>query len=94
MAIDTVLVTKFAVSEPQKGMVVVTLKMVCEESGLEVLNQNFSQPKKDAMTVGDVQLRFYAEMQAAIAEWNREQIVFDSAALDNVVANLNSALAP
>lgn len=92
MAFDSVVLTKVSVDEPQDGMVVVTINMTCTGGGVEVINQDFTGIKKNHVSLATVRERLRVEMQAAIDEYKREQVIFTSQALDNAIADLQNSL--
>jgi hypothetical protein len=94
MAIDSVVVTAKEVSEQMDSLWNITLNMVCEESSLEVLNQDFSIKYRTGQDIEVKAKEVQEAMQAAIDEWNAEQEIFDHAKLNAAVTYLNTALAP
>ncbi len=94
MALD-ISVTKVSVSEPMSGQLNVTLNLTCtdpDQEGAEVINRDFTQPRKDAVSIPTVQERFRAEMQDCIDQYLREQVLFTHAVLDTAVAAIQAAL--
>ena len=85
-------VTKVSVTEPQAGMYNVTLKLVCMDGADEVINQNFSEPKKDEIEVPIIQEQFRVRMQETIKRYKREQQLLKSVQLDNAVTTLQASL--
>lgn len=85
-------VSKVSVSEPQSGMYSVTLNLVCLDGVDEVINQNFTEPKKDHIAVSVIQERFRVKMQEVIERYKREQQLLGSVQLDNAVSALEASL--
>ncbi len=84
-----------SVSEPMPGLLNVTLNLICtdpDQAGAEVINRNFTQPRKAAVSIPTVQERFRAEMQECIDQYLREQVLFTHAALGSAVADIQAAL--
>ena len=94
MAIDTVIVTKKEVSQQLVGLWNITLNMVCEESSVEVLNQDFNVRYRTGQDIEVKAKELEEQMQDAIDEWNAEQVIFDHSKLADAVTYLNTALAP
>ena len=88
----TVSLSKVSVSEPQKGMKVLTVNMILLDGVEEMYNQNFVAVKKADISLLIVKERLRVEMQAAIDRYKREQQILESAALDNAIADIESAL--
>lgn len=85
-------VTKVSITEPQAGMYSVTLNLLCLDGADEVINQNFTEPKKDHISVATVQERLRVKMQEVIDRYKREQQLFNSSQLDNAVSALQASL--
>ena len=88
----SITVTKVSVSEPMDGMVNVTLNLTCEDGSDEIINRDFSEKKKEHMTVAQVRDRFLVDMQEEIDRYKREQELFTHTALDNAVTYLEATL--
>lgn len=85
-------VTKVSVAEPQAGMYSVTLNLTCLDGVDEVINQNFTEPKKDHVSVSIIQERFRVKMQQVIDRYKREQQLLGSVQLDNAASALEASL--
>ena len=88
----TVIITKVSVTEPQSGMYIVTLNLICIDGADEVINQNFMQIKKDHIAVSIIQERFRVNMQEVIDRYKREEQLLGSAQLDNAISALQASL--
>ena len=94
MALD-ITVTKVSVTEPQSGMFNVVLNLICtdpDQADLEVINRDFTQRKKDHISIVTVQGRFIVDMQDYIDQYLREQELFTHAALESSVVAIQAAL--
>ena len=87
-----VTITKVSVTEPQSGMYIVTLNLICIDGADEVINQNFMQIKKDHIAVSIIQERFRMRMQEFIDRYKREQQLLGSVQLNNAVSALQTSL--
>ena len=88
----TVIVTKKEVSEQLDKLWNITLNLVCEESSVEVLNQDFSIRYRTGEDIADKEAAIQADMQNAIDEYKDEQTIYDHAKMNTLVTNLNNNL--
>lgn len=85
-------VTKTAVSLRMPKMWAITLTLVLQETGVDVLTQSFTENYKLGHSISALAGRFLVKMQAAIDRYKSEQVVLDHADLDAVVVGLNGNL--
>ncbi len=92
MAIDTIIVTKVSVSEVMSKLWNITLKLICEESTVEVINKDFSVRYRTGDDIDLKRSQFLELMQGEIDKWNSEQVVFDHTKMNNLVTYLEANL--
>jgi len=88
----TISLTKVSVSEPQRGMVVLTVNMTCLDGAEKVIDRDFTVMKKDAVSLATVKKRLHAAMQEEIDRYKREQKIFNLAAVDDAIADVEASL--
>ncbi|MHC1599548.1 MAG: hypothetical protein ACXQS5_01820 [Candidatus Methanospirareceae archaeon] len=85
-------VSKARVIERQDKLWNVSLNMVLTDDGTEVVNKDYSVAYRPNDVVADKQTALYTMMAADKAKYVSEQTIFDAAALDAIVANIESLL--
>lgn len=91
MALATT-VTKKSVTEVQSKLWSVTLNMTLDDGGVEVLNRDYSVEYIPGDSIAAKQATWIAMMQADIDKYKSEQTIYDAAALNTVVTNVEAAL--
>lgn len=92
MAITTIDVTKVGVRLTQLGQYAVTLHLSCLDGTTEVLAGDFTVEHKTGGNVTNEVNAVKAAMQAAIDNYKAEQVIYNSATLDNAVTALKNGL--
>jgi len=87
-----VTVTKKAVTQNQEGMWHITLNMVCTDSAVEVINQDYTMRYKTGNDIEVVVKKSLEEMQRTINYYKSSQVVFNHTKLNNAVTYLNTNL--
>jgi len=85
-------VTKARVIEKQKNLWNVVVNMVLTDGGVEVLNKDYSVEYIPGDVIANKQATLYAMMEEDKDKYASEQNIFDAAALDTVVANIQTTL--
>lgn len=85
-------VSKAQVIEKQKNLWDVVVNMTLADDSVEVINKDYSVEYIPGDSIGGKQATLYAMMEADKAKYISEQNIFDAAALDTVVANIETAL--
>jgi hypothetical protein len=85
-------VSKVSVTEQQDKLWNVSLNMVLVDGGTEVINKDYSVAYRPGDVIANKQATLYAMMVEDKARYISEQNIFDAAALDTVVANIDAAL--
>ncbi len=70
----------------------VTLKLTIFDGTEEVFSRTFTKPYQQGEDISYVLSKYQNEMQSAIDKFKSEQSAFNSAVLDNAVAQLQSQL--
>jgi hypothetical protein len=85
-------VSKTQVIEKQKNLWNVVVNMSLADDSVVVINKDYSVEYIPGDSIGSKQATLYAMMEADKAKYVSEQNIFDAAALDTVVANIEAAL--
>lgn len=88
----TATVTKKSVTEMQSKLWDVSLNMTLEDGGVEVLNKDYALQYRPGDSIAAKKNAWIAMMQADIDAYKGEQNIFNAAALNNVVTNVQAAL--
>jgi hypothetical protein len=88
----TILVTKKGVTQMQEGLWNITLNLVCKDSTIEVINQDFTMRYKTGQDIEIIAKGIQEEMQRVITRYKSSQVIFNHTKLNNAVAYLNSNL--
>ena len=92
MAITSKTVTKESVEEKFPKCFIVTLRLICTDGPDEVINKPYTKTYEKGQSILAVKNNFVKRMQYDIDKYNREQQIYNAAALDNVVASIESEL--
>ena len=85
-------VSKARVFEKQAKLWNVSLNMVLTDDAVEVINKDYVLHYRPGNSIAAKQAAWLALMQADIDKYKSEQTIFDAAALNTVVTNLNGSL--
>ncbi len=91
MALSTI-ITKKSVSESQERLYQITLNMKYQDGTTILLDQDFTERYKTGQVISIILERFKEQMKLAIRHYKEAQVIFNAAALDAVVTNLNSTV--
>lgn len=91
MALSTVIIKK-SVTCSQEGLYQITLNMKYQDGATVLLDQVFTERYKAGQVVGIVAASFREQMKAAIRKYKEAQVIYNAAALDSLVTNLNSTV--
>ncbi len=87
-----ILVTKKAVNKVQDGLFNITLNLLVTDGAVPVINKDFTQKYRTGDDIPAKALKFQEVMQAEIAKYKSEDVIYDTALLTNVVTWLNANL--
>ncbi len=85
-------ITKKSVSCSQEGLYQITLNLKYQDGTTVLLDQDFTEVYKTGQVVSRVLERFKEQMKTAIRKYKEAQVIFNAAALDSVVTNLNNTV--
>lgn len=85
-------VTKKSVSESMLDLFNITLNMVLVDGVDEVINRDYSVRYRPGDSISAKQTALYKMMHEDIQKYESEKQIFDAAALNTVVANVEAAL--
>jgi hypothetical protein len=88
----TATVTKKSVTYMNPNDYNITLNLLLKDGTTEVLNQDISFPFDKTDTVPKKTLEVISRMQAEIDKYKAAQVIFNSAALNTAVANVQGGL--
>lgn len=90
----TVNISKISVREKQKNLYIITLNMQYLDGEDILWSQNFEQEYRTGDNIADLAQRFDADMQEAIDTYKQEQVYYNHAQMDALVAWLNTNVTP
>lgn len=88
----TATVTKASVTERMPKLWSVSLTLTLKEDAVTVLERTFSENYKLGQELAPLGARFAKQMQAVIDTYVGEQVIYNHADLDAVVAGVQAAL--
>jgi len=88
----SITVSKKSVTQIMVGAYRVTINLSCSDNSVEVINQDFSITYKQGGSVPKLKADLASQMQAAINAYKAEQTLYNSAAMNNAVTDIQSAL--
>ena len=84
-------VSKTSVTKVQAGLWTINLNMVLTDD-VDVLNMDYSVYYRPGDSIATKEAMFTSMMQADIDKYKSEQTIYNSAALDTAVTNVEAAL--
>ena len=85
-------VSKVSVSKIRSKLYGIVLNLTATENAVTLINKNFIQLYRTGDAPATVVNRFYYDMQTCISDYIEEQDIYNAAALDNAITNLEGNL--
>jgi hypothetical protein len=92
MAIDTINLTKISVAEQIPNLFIITIRLVCEDTSVEVIDQEVAERYRPGDSIPEIVAKIKTKMQGIIDEYVGEQALFDQPALDTQITSIESDL--
>ena len=86
-------ITKKEVSQKQERLYNIVLNMTCTDAGIEVINEDVSVEYRTGDAPQGLAVQFQSKMQKIIDDYKAEQVIYNHAQLNAMVAWLNSNIA-
>ena len=88
----TINVSKISVRKAQEKMYSITLNLLIEDGGTDLINRNFSENHKIGNSVDYTVNKFRKKMQKVIDDYQEEQNILNSTQLDSAIETLGGEL--
>lgn len=85
-------VTKKSVTNPQSKLYIITFNLKVSDGVSNVIDQDFSCEYRTGEVVTAKVAEITEKMQICVDRYKAEQVIFNSAGLDNAVSNISGGL--